>query len=148
MASFLYTHAAAEILRGHIEFDADDIRCLLVMTNTTADTELDDFSEVTTLDEMDGANYSSPGIALTSEAVTDDDANDRGEFDATDITWSSLGAGTRNVQAAIVYLFVTNLNGSMPIAYIDTGGFPFAATGSDITIQWNAEGILQLATAA
>jgi hypothetical protein len=29
------------------------------------------------------------------------------------------------------------------VAYIDTGGFPFAANGSTVTVQWNLEGIIQ-----
>ena len=30
------------------------------------------------------------------------------------------------------------------IAYIDSGGFPVVTNGGDLTIAWNAEGILQL----
>ena len=144
MSDFLYTHAAAEMLKGNIDFDGDDMRVLLVMTNSTADTEkdVDDIDEFTTLDEMDGTNYVRK--ALANEAVAEDEANDRGEFDADDVTWTSLGAGTRNVQAAILYKHVTDDTDSIPIAYIDSGGFPFTATGADVTIQWNAEGILQL----
>ena len=143
MANFIYTHAKAALLNGDIDFAADDIRVLLVMTNTTVDTEVDvdTISAFTTLDEMDGANYARK--ALANEAVTEDEANDRGEFDADDVTWSALGAGTRNVQAAVVFKHVTDDTDSVPIAYIDTGGFPFAASGADVTIQWNAEGIVQ-----
>jgi len=147
MSSFLYTHAAAEILKGNIDFDADDLRVLLVMTNTTVDTEkdVDDIDAFTTLDEMDGSNYARK--ALAAEAVAEDEANDRGEFDADDVTWTALGAGARNVQAAVLYKHVNDDTDSIPIAYIDSGGFPFTATGADVTIQWNAEGIVQLATA-
>ena len=143
MANFIYTFAKAALLNGDIDFAADDIRVLLVMTDTTVDTEkdVDDIDEFTTLDEMDGANYVRK--ALANEAVTEDEANDRGEFDADDVTWSALGAGTRNVQAAVVFKHVTDDTDSVPIAYIDTGGFPFAASGADVTIQWNAEGIVQ-----
>jgi hypothetical protein len=150
MANFVYTQAKAELLKGTIDFDApDDIRALLVMTNTTADTEEDktSFLGFTTLDEFDGSGYSSPGVALTSEAVSVDTVNNRGEFDADDAAFGALGAGTRDIAAVIVYKFITDLNSSLPIAYIDTvsGGttFPFTANGSTVTIQWNAEGIIQ-----
>lgn len=145
MANFVYNEAKRALLAGELDFDTDDIRVLLVMSNTTADTEDDanTFADFTTLDEFDGSNYTSLGVALTGEAVNEDAANDRAEFDANDAQWTALGNGTRQCQAAIVYKFNTTLNDSEPIAYIDTGGFPFNPGGADVTIQWNAEGILQ-----
>ena len=145
MASFVYTNAKRALLAGEIDLDTsgDDIRVLLVMTNTTADTEedvavIDDF---TTLDEYDGANYVRK--ALAGEAVAADNANDRGEFDANDITWTALGVGTRQAQAMIVYKHITDDTDSIPLAFIDTGGFPFDGNGGDVAVTWNAEGILQ-----
>jgi hypothetical protein len=125
--------------------DTDDIRVLLVMTNTTADTEDDvnTFAGFTTLDEFDGANYTSGGVALTGEAISEDAANNRAEFDANDATFTAIGAGTRQVQAMIVYKFNTTVSDSEPLIFIDTGGFPFSANGGNVTVQWNAEGILQ-----
>ena len=146
MANKGYNEAKEELLKGTLHLDGtDDIRVLLVMSNTTADTENDGIATIgnfTTLDEADGTNYTAGGIALLSETVTKDDANDRGEFDAADITWSSLGAGTRDYAGLIVYKFITNTSSSLPICWIDDG-FPFAGNGSDVTVQWNAEGILQ-----
>ncbi len=144
MANFVYTKACAELLKGNIDFDApDDIRVILVMTNTTTDTEEDKtfIDQFTTLDEMDGANYARQVIA--NEAVSQDDANDRGAIDGDDVTFANLGVGTRDVQAAVVYKHVTNDADSFALAFIDTGGFPFSASGSDVVIQWNAEGIIQ-----
>lgn len=144
MASFVYTHAKYLLATGAIDFTSDDMRVLIVMTNTTADTEkdvefVDDF---TTLDEYDGSSYARK--ALASEAVNQDDANDRAEFDATDIQWATLGAGTRQAQAMVLIKHVTDDTDSLPIAYIDTGGFPFSGNGGNVDVTWNAEGILQL----
>lgn len=143
MASFIYNEAKKQFASGGINLTTADIRVILVMTNTTADTEDDvnTISGFSTLDEMDGANYARG--ALSGEAVNEDATNNRAEFDATDYTFSSLGAGTRQVQAAVIYAHVTNDADSIPIAYIDTGGFPFTANGGDVVIQWNAEGIIQ-----
>ena len=143
MADMVYNYAKAKLLSGDIDLDADDIRVLLVMTNSTCDTEDDcDFiDQFTTLDEMDGANYVRK--ALAGEAVAVDLPNNRGEFDAENVTWTALGVGTRQVLGAVLYKFVTNDADSIPIAYIDSGGFPFDANGGDVTITWNAEGILQ-----
>jgi hypothetical protein len=143
MASFVYTPAKTALLNADIDFAADDIRVALVMTNTTADTEQDmqNIGDLTTLDEYDGANYVRK--ALASEAVNEDAANNRAEFDATDVTWTALGAGTRQAAGMILYKHVTNDADAVLIAYIDTGGFPFSGNGGDVTIQWNGEGILQ-----
>lgn len=142
--SFAYTPLKAKLLKGEIDLDLpQDIRVLLVMTNTTADTDQDaEFvSSITTLDEMDGANYVRK--ALAGEAVNQDNPNNRAEFDASDVTWTALGAGTRSMAGIVLFRFVTNDADSPLIAYIDTGGFPLAANGGDVTATWNLEGILQ-----
>jgi hypothetical protein len=142
--SFAYTPAKEHFAKGTLAWQTSDIRVLLVMANTTADTDQDagTISAIGTLDEYDGASYARK--AVTGEAVNRDDANNRAELDANDITWSALGAGTRQAQAMVVLAFVTNDSDSIPIAYIDSGGFPFAGTGSDVAVTWNAEGIVQL----
>lgn len=141
---FVYNEAKKLIGSGDIDLTADDLRILLVMTNTTADTEknadvIDDF---TTLDEMNGANYVRK--ALASEATSEDATNNRFEFDAADVAFTSLGAGTRSVAGVLLYKHVTNDTDSIPIAYWPEG-FPYAASGNTLNINFNAQGILQLA---
>lgn len=141
MASHWFNEAARGVFAGEIDLNADDIRIALLSTNTTADTENDAITTVdgiTTLDEFDGANYVRK--ALANEAVNKDDTNDRAEFDADDVTWTSLGAGTRSVAGILVYKHVTNDTDSIPIAWVEVSGTP---DGNDFTVQWNAEGILQ-----
>jgi|SRR5688572_3980037 len=142
--SFVYTPAKTKLLNGALNFATQDMRIMLVMTNTTADTDQDAefIASITTLDQMDGANYTAGGVALASEAVNEDAANNRAEFDAADTVFANLGAGTRNVAGIVLYRFVTNNADSPVIAYIDSG-FPYTANGATLTIQWNAEGILQ-----
>lgn len=146
MASFVYTPAKTLIGQGGLDLReaGADIRVILVMTNTTGDTDQDAqyVGNITTLDEMDGANYARQ--ALANQAVNEDAANNRAEFDADDPTFASLGAGTRQVAGAIYYRHVTNDADSPLIAYVDSGGFPFAANGGNVTIQHNAEGIVQI----
>lgn len=121
-----------------------DVRVLLVMTNSTADTDQDAqfIANIGTLDEMDGANYARVNVA--NQTVTQDDANNRSEFSFDAFTWTALGAGTRNVLGAVIFGFVTNDADSFLIAYIDSGGFPFAANGGDVTYTPDAQGVLQV----
>ncbi len=150
MANFAYTRGKREIALGDVHLDTDDIRLIPVMTNTTADTEKDKatISAFTTLDEFDGGAAYPKAFAsrdaLASEAVNEDTANDRAEFDATDYVFSALEAGTRAIQGIIVYQHKTNDADSVPLFWIEDGGFPFTANGSDLTMQWNAEGIAQI----
>lgn len=146
MANFVYNHSKHELGQGGLQFASHDMRILLVMTNTTADTQDDvtSISGFTTLDEMDGSGYAR--LALTGEAWAKDATNNRSEFDANDADFGAVSAGTRQVQALILYRHVTNDTDSFPVAYFDTvsagPGFPFSANGGTITIQWNAEGIV------
>ncbi len=137
MASFAYTYALgllnSTVLTG-------DIRALLVMSNTTADTDEDaEFitGGITTLDEYDGAAYAR--VALTGEAFAVDTANDRFEFDANAFTFSTLGVGTRQCVGLVLYLHVTNDADSKPLFYFDGTGFPFDGNGADVTFTPNTE---------
>ena len=153
MADFAYTYGLLKIGLGDVHWDTDDIRLILVMTNTTADTERDKtfIDQFTTLDEFDGGGSHPPAFgsreALANQAMAVDEANDRAEFDADDHTVSSIPAGTRAIQGIIVYLHVTNDAASVPLLWIDTGGFPFTANGGNLVLSWNAEGIGQITSA-
>ena len=153
MANFAYTYGLLKMGLGDVHWDTDDIRLILVMTNTTADTERDKtfIDQFTTLDEFDGGGSHPPSFAnreaLANQALTVDEANDRAEFDADDHTVSSIPAGTRDIQGVIAYLHDTNDAASVPLLWIDSGGFPFTANGGDLVFSWNAEGIGQITSA-
>ena len=147
MANFVYSRAKAKLMSGDLDLNADDIRALLVMTNTTADTEEDSefVSSITTLDEMDGAGYSRQ--TLTGEAVAVDTTNNRGEFTANDIKFMNVSAGTRNVAAVVLIKHVTNDTDSIPIAYIDTDSTNYLAYspngGSIIVAAASGRGLIE-----
>lgn len=147
MASHFFNYAKQQLANGGIDLNSDPIYAILCMTNTTADTENDGISyvaDLTTLDEADGSAYVRK--ELSSLAVNLDDANDRAEFDADDLTYTALGAGTRTVAGILIYKDADDDGASADdaanpvIAWIET---TFTPDGSDVTVQWNAEGILQ-----
>ena len=150
MANFAYTKAKADLMKGTLDLcgAGADVRVALVMTNTTFDTEQDlaTIGAASTPDFFDGACYAAGGNALTGETVNTDCANNRAEFDACDLTFTTLGAGTRNIQAMVIYKFCTNLCCSIPLYFVDSGfgccGTP--ANGGNIVISWNAQGIAQV----
>ncbi len=146
MASVVYNKFKQRSAAGEIDLDADDIRLRLVMSNTTCDTDndgIEDLADFGDIDACDGANYVDK--ALAGEAVNLDDANDRAEFDAADVTWTALGVGTRTTVGVLVYKYVDGSDANdLPIGYVEFSG-AVTHDGTDFTIQWSAEGILQLA---
>jgi len=143
--SFFFTEGKRLMLTGGLNWAALDIRMMLVMTNTTADTQEDVnfLSEITTLDEYDGSGYSRQ--ALATESVDEDLTNNRAEAkSATPVAWTTVGAGTRSAQAAIQYIHVGAESANIPLAFIDSGGFPFNGSGSNINANMNAEGWFQV----
>ena len=132
-------------MNGGVDLDTDDIRAALLMLNTTADTEIDAITFVdqyTTLDECDATGYAR--VALASEAVVADDANDRAEFDAADASFTGMsGDATRDIQGVLIYKHVTNDANSIPIAFIDFSA-DIPKTATQVDIPWDAQGILQL----
>lgn len=152
MAAFVYTPAKLEIAKGDLDFDeaGDALWAMLVMSNTTADTEQDTkfVGSLVTLDEYGGANYVRKNLA--NQVTTEDDPNNRAEFSADTVTWSALGVGARQAIALVLYIDADNDGdpaddaANILVAYIDTGGFPFDGNGGDVTVTWNAQGILQV----
>lgn len=146
MASAIPNSAKVRLMNGGIDLDTDDIRARLCMTNTTCDTEIDainDLADYSTIDPADATGYAD--VALASEAVAADDANDRAEFDANDISFTGLsGDATRAYQGVLLYKYVDGTNANdLPVAFIDfTDDIPLTATQVDVP--WDAEGILQL----
>jgi hypothetical protein len=147
--SFWYTPAKERLAKGDLDFDeaGNDIRLMLCMSNTTADTDQDagTISAITTLDEYDGAGYSRPQLA--SQVVNRDDANNRAEVSATSPVsfGATVAAGTRQAVGCMVYRHVDGTAANdQPIAWIDTGGFPLNGGGGPFQLAINAEGLLQV----
>lgn len=149
MAVLTYNQGRTDIGDGTIDFLTQTIKIMLVTSSYVANKN-DQFVEEGANDanehELSGTGYTA-GFAgsgrktLATKAVNKDDPNDRDEWDADDITWTGIDAGT--AAAAIMYFHNTADTDSVLIAYIDSGGFPIVTNGGDLTIQWNVEGILQ-----
>lgn len=147
MTSKVFNYFKQQSVLAYLDTD-DDIYVALCSTNSDVPESNDGIQDLAdlTLDEFDGANYVRKKLANTE--VNLDDANDRAEFDADDVTWTSLGAGTRAVEAILIYKDADDDGDSADdasnpvIANIDKSITP---DGNDLTISWNAEGIIQLA---
>lgn len=151
MANFTYLHAKHLIMTGVLDVEAaaaaGHLKAILVMTNTTLDTqtEASALSGVTTLDECDGATYARQ--TLTGTAVAKDVPNYRSKLTAANPTFGSpgLGASTRPVQACVI-LFDTGggAGTEIPFLWIDQDDFPFTPASEPKTIVFSANGVTRL----
>lgn len=77
---------------------------------------------------------------LASKAVNVNDTSDRAEFDAADLTWTAISAGTA---AACVVVHETTADAdSELIAYLDPSDI--VTNGGDYTIAWPSTGLFYL----
>ncbi len=135
---------------GTIDLLTDTIKVLLV-GSTYSSTADDSFvnPSIAGGQELSGTGYAggyggSGRKTLSSKVITRDDVNDRAEFSAAPVTWTAINAGTAAGAVIIRERSLTGDTMSELIAYINTGGFPITTNGGDLTLTWNAEGILQL----
>lgn len=115
------------------------------------------FDGGTTAQEMSGTGYSRQ--QLTTPSTNQDNTNNEGEWSADDVTWSGLDAGGSTsgddaIQFILVYAQVggdDTTPGDDPILAVfddDSGtqvaDLPLTTNGSDVTISWDAEGIVKI----
>jgi hypothetical protein len=169
MANALYNKAKEEIADGVINMETDTIECMFVDSGYTFNA--DHLVVDNGADDATDPSYNEPGAPgapaitnytgghagagrhamNTSGAWSTDQANDRAEFDADDpSTWTSLGNGANNTIQAILVIKrgATNDTDARLIAHIDTStgspSLPFTTNGSDLTLNINAEGLINL----
>jgi len=138
--SHWYTDVTRAAFSCELDLENDDLRILLVMSNTTADTEEDAvfLDDLTTLDECDGASYARQ--VATGAALTKDEPNNRTVFTLDNPVFADLGPGTRQVVGAVIVKWVTDPTDS-PLVYYATLP-PFDPPGSpDTTILWDPGGL-------
>lgn len=149
MASFWYGRGLQASILGSaladpINFISNVIMCGLstsVHVPNKDDIFLSDVGADDFIDgELSGTGYSRQTLA--SKTLTYDTANDRVEWDAADVTWTAITAGTA---AQATYFDNTGASDAARRIWlnVDTGGFPVVTNGGDLTIQHNAEGIAQ-----
>lgn len=136
MANAMFDKGLENLWAGSIDWSTDNIKVVMVDHGTdTPNVSTDEFlSDITA-----GARIATSGN-LTTKTVT------AGVVDAADITISSVSGAT--VESLVVYKDTGTDATSPLIAFIDTtsdASLPFTPNGGDVTIQWNASGIVSIA---
>lgn len=147
-----YNSGKRELLDGSISVSADAVQgklfVILVSASYTpsidSHTRYGDVSahEVNVADPGRIVGYSAGGQALSaSVAFATDNTNDRGTFDAADLTWASSTISARYAIILKIRNSGTNKELDNLVAYIDFGSTQSSSNGN-FTLQWNASGIL------
>lgn len=127
MANALYDRGRQGFLAGEIDWDANDIRIILIdEADDTIDLAVDE-----DLADRAGAARVATSSALGTKTTT------AGVADAADVTLSSV---TGDVSESIdIYQHTGTEATSLLIANIDTAtGLPVTPNGGNITVQWDA----------
>jgi hypothetical protein len=139
MADVIYNSFKKKIMDGSIDLDTDTIKVALVTSSYTPDQDAHDFFDDVT-NEVSGTGYTAGGASLANKAVTADNTDNEGVFDADDVTWAT---STITARGAVIYKSTGTASTSPLICYIDFGSDK-SSTAGDFTLQWNSEGILNL----
>lgn len=139
MADVIYNSFKKNIMDGSIDLDTDTIKVALVTSSYTPDQDVHDFFDDVT-NEVSGTGYTAGGASLANKAVTADNTDNEGVFDADDVSWTTA---TITARGAVLYKSTGTASTSALIAYIDFTADKVSTAGT-FTISWNSEGILNL----
>lgn len=140
MANVIYNSFKRDIQNGSIDLDTDDIKVMLVTSTYTPNIDTHTkASDIT--NEVVGAGYTAGGVSLATKAVTADNTNDLGKFDADDVTWAT---STITARGAVIYKSRGGASSADElVAYLDFVSDKISTAG-DFNLIFNANGILTL----
>ena len=154
MASGSYNRGVKELLNGTTDFLTATIKCALLATATPYTYNPDhDFMDAGGANDPTDAELSVTGYTggfggagrktLASKTITENDTDNRVEFDAADLTWTVLSTG-QTIEGAVIIKEVTNDAATVLYAFLDPTNVP--TNGSDITLQFASNGFLNFNT--
>ena len=148
MASGWYNLALKEIIDGSINLDTDTLKIMLVDESYTYDPDHDvidnagndstdpSFNELASVTNYTGG-FAGAGRKTATVTPSEDDANNRGDADIGNLTWTAIGGVAEgNVGGAILVKEITNDAASRVIAFFDLT--TTALNGSDLILDFAA----------
>ena len=136
---------ALDIGKGVHDFTSDTLKLALV--DDTITPAADDGTPVWgdySANEVSGTGYTAGGEALSG--VTYTEAAGVATLDDTgNVSWSQNGAGFTDAYWAILYN--DDAASDQAIGFIDLGG-PVSLVDGDVTVTWNASGIITITVSA
>lgn len=142
MASGIYNNYKVRMLGSGTmaDLDGDTIKIALLTSSYTPDFDAHDFFDDVSANEVGASGTYSAGGATLSVTLTQDNTDNEGVFDATDVSWTSA---TITARYAIIYKSTGVSSTSPLIALIDFGSNQTSSAGT-FAITFAAEGIVNV----
>jgi hypothetical protein len=141
MASFVYNNYKARMLGlgTMVDLDGDTIKLSLHSSSYTPSQDSHDFFDDVTNEVSASGTYSAGGATL-AVTLTQDNTDDEGVFDATDVSFTSA---TINARYAVIYKS-TGVASTSPLVCLIDFGTDQSSTQGTFTITFASEGILNV----
>lgn len=117
------------------------LRVVLLDGNHSTDIDNQTFLSDINANEVNATGYTANGQAIANIVTTVDTVNDRLELDGDNTVWNITGSLTARYYAIVDW--TGNPSTSRILTIVDFGSNQTTTDGA-FTIQWNAQGILQL----
>lgn len=142
MASGIYNNYKVRMLGSGtmVDLDGDTIKLALLTSSYTPDFDAHDFFDDVSANEVSASGTYSAGGATLSVTLTQDNTDNEGVFDATDVSWTGA---TITARYAIIYKSTGVASTSPLIALIDFGSNQTSTAGT-FAITFAAEGIINV----
>jgi hypothetical protein len=141
LADVIYNSFKRDVANGSIDLDTDTINVMLVTSAYTPNQDTHTKRSDVTNEVAAGGGYSTGGQSLAGKSVVADNTNNRGVFDANDVTWAT---STITARGAVLY---KSRGGAASadelIMYVDFLADQ-SSSGGNFTIQWDSNGVLLL----
>ncbi len=141
MAITFYNSFKKKIMDGSIDLDTDTIKMALVSSAYTPDIDAHDFWDDVVANEVGASGtYSAGGATLANKAVTQDNTDNEGVFDADDVSFTSA---TITARYAIFYKS-TGVNSTSALICYDDFTTDKISTAGTWSYTVPAEGIINV----
>ena len=140
MADAIYNIFRAELLNGNIDLVNDTIKVMLLTNAYTPDVDAHTYISDVSANEVSGSGYTAGGATLANKSVTQDNTNDRGVFDADDVSWPN---STITARYAVLYKD-TGTPSTSPILAIYDFGSDQTTNNVEFKITWGANGLIRV----
>lgn len=139
MADLIYNSFFTDLSKGNIDLDTDTFKLMLVTSAYTPTKTHAKRSDIT--NEVTGTGYTAGGATLANVTVTQDDTNDLAKFDADDVSWAN---STITARGAVLYKARGGASSADELVKYFDFGSDQSSVGAAFTVQFNANGILQV----